>query len=101
MHELVGGRGGIEPIQNTQVELNKNFDFENVENLSATGIIVHEVGFHNMTGKEHRADKDGNAIYPKWRTLESNADKNIIPSSSDTKQIINNNLMQNRLDIGN
>jgi len=54
--DLVGGMGGVEYDHNTDVLLNKNFNFDESLELTAKGIIAHEVGDHNMKGEKHKLD---------------------------------------------
>jgi RHS repeat-associated protein len=63
---------------------------------SATELVLHETGFHNMIGKTHQADANGNAIYPASPTLESNQKGQIYPTMDNTKEIITNGATYNR-----
>lgn len=66
--------------------------------LTPEEVIVHEVGFHNMEHREHKADTEGKAIYPSTRTLESNVNGQVAPIPKDTKRIIKSNTRRGRVD---
>jgi len=89
---MKGGKG------NTMVLLNPDYG----NGTSAEGVITHEVGIHNMAQKKHKLDKDGKPVYPE-KGLESNRPDKIYPLEEETKQIINVNLQEGRLDtnVGN
>jgi len=65
--------------------------------LSGESVIALEVGFHNMTGKEHKQDYEGNPVYPD-AGLESNVDGRVGPLINDTIDVINTNLQRGNLD---
>ncbi|HTO15169.1 MAG TPA: RHS repeat-associated core domain-containing protein [Edaphocola sp.] len=67
--------------------------------MSAEDVVTHEVGIHNMAQVKHKPDANGNAIYPEYRTLETNIPGEVRPIDDDTKKIINANLKENRLDV--
>lgn len=81
------------------IELNSGFNFS-VRAFTPEEVIAHEVGYHNMMGLEHRADKEGNAVYPAPTApaqLEQATTGKVKPSIDDTKKIINTNLPKGRL----
>lgn len=62
----------------------------NVEYQTANEVITHELGIHNMAGKDHEKDKNGNNIYPS-NGLGSNVPGRIYPTTEDTQEILNMN----------
>ncbi|RYE52225.1 MAG: hypothetical protein EOP48_16940 [Sphingobacteriales bacterium] len=90
-----GANASAEIGTNQSVRLNPGYNNE----LSPEDVITHEVGIHNMALVHHRENADGSFVYPpsNVKSLESNTANMVVPTESET-QIINNGLMQNRLD---
>jgi hypothetical protein len=81
------------------VELNPGYNGK-LYPLSPEEILVHEVGFHNMVGKNHPDDGSGHGVYPLSTdppSLDQPTPGKVYPSEADTKQILNNNLQKGRL----
>jgi len=79
------------------IAVNPSFDAFSINaglpiNENYEELIAHEVGYHNMMGLSHTADKRGHAIYPKTPGLENATHGNIYPTDSDTKKMLQKNV---------
>jgi RHS repeat-associated protein len=85
-----GARASVGSGADVQVILNPIFN----NTLTPEGVIVHEVGAHNMLHKEHASDANGDEIYPS-NGLEGRGNP---PTTNDTKTIINIHTKAKRVD---
>ncbi len=95
MKASIGAAADADRDNNTGVLLNPAFN----KALSPEDVITHEVGIHNMAGRKHARDANGDSVYPS-SGLESNQPGNIYPTQDETKQIITENTQRGRVENG-
>lgn len=67
--------------------------------ISYIEMIAHELGYHNMQGRHHRKDPEGNIIYPRSNvyTLGSSTSGMILPTDITAMDILRLNISVGRM----